>query len=88
MRCRTTASSVSTLLPRACQLVGYAPEDNAFDFFNSGVDNGARWYTEAPNRRPKVGIGDFQKITIHEDPQRNAKGGLFFVKIRVSSWIV
>lgn len=35
------------------QLVGYAPEDNAFDFFNSGVDNGARWYTEAPNRRPK-----------------------------------
>lgn len=32
------------------QLVGYTPEDNAFDYFNSGIDNGARWYTEAEGR--------------------------------------
>jgi nucleoside-diphosphate-sugar epimerase len=31
-------------------LVGYAPQDNSFDFFNTGIDNGARWYTEAPHR--------------------------------------
>ena len=32
------------------QLVGYTPEDNAFDYFNSGIDNEARWYTEAEGR--------------------------------------
>jgi nucleoside-diphosphate-sugar epimerase len=32
-------------------LVGYAPQDNSFDFFGTGIDNGARWYTEAPNRQ-------------------------------------
>jgi nucleoside-diphosphate-sugar epimerase len=32
------------------QLVGYAPQDNSFDFFGTGIDNGGRWYTEAPNR--------------------------------------
>jgi nucleoside-diphosphate-sugar epimerase len=32
------------------ELVGYEPQDNSFDFFDTGVDNGARWYTEAPNR--------------------------------------
>lgn len=33
------------------QLVGYTPEDNAFDYFNTGIDNGARWYTEAEGRK-------------------------------------
>ena len=33
-------------------LVGYAPQDNAFDFFGTGIDNGARWFTEAVNRVP------------------------------------
>ena len=37
------------------ELVGYAPQDNSFDFFDTGIDNGARWYTEAPNRRPATG---------------------------------
>ena len=32
------------------ELVGYEPQDNSFDFFDTGIDNGARWYTEAPNR--------------------------------------
>jgi NAD+ dependent glucose-6-phosphate dehydrogenase len=32
------------------ELVGYEPQDNSFDFFGTGIDNGARWYTEAPNR--------------------------------------
>ena len=34
------------------QLVGYEPQDNAFDFFGTGIDNGERWYTEAPRRTP------------------------------------
>ena len=33
------------------QLVGYTPDDNAFDYFNTGIDNGARWYTEAEGRK-------------------------------------
>ncbi len=33
------------------QLVGYTPEDNAFDYFNTGIDNGERWYTEAEGRK-------------------------------------
>lgn len=32
------------------ELVDYAPQDNSFDFFQTGIDNGARWYTEAENR--------------------------------------
>lgn len=32
------------------QLVGYTPEDNAFDYFKTGIDNGERWYTEAEGR--------------------------------------
>lgn len=35
------------------KLVGYAPQDNAFDFFGTGIDNGERWYTEAANRTPQ-----------------------------------
>lgn len=34
------------------ELVGYAPQDNSFDYFGTGIDNGARWYTEAENRTP------------------------------------
>ena len=32
------------------ELVGYEPQDNSFDFFDTGIDNGARWYTEFPGR--------------------------------------
>lgn len=32
------------------ELVGYEPQDNSFDFFNTGIDNGERWYKEFPGR--------------------------------------
>ncbi len=32
------------------ELVGYEPQDNSFDYFDTGIDNGDRWYTEFPGR--------------------------------------
>ena len=32
------------------ELVGYEPQDNAFDYFDTGIDNGERWYTEYGGR--------------------------------------
>ena len=34
------------------ELIGYEPQDNSFDFFNTGIDYRERWYAEAPNRTP------------------------------------